>query len=86
MGWMAGSACGWVKAADDDGSGGVVVVLGNGDDDGADGINCRNAKLLVRRFSEVRLSLARLGYPTAVLLPNSASRSLGRHVGTLQWK
>lgn len=66
MGWMAGSACGWVKAADDDG-GGVVVVPGNGDDDVADGINCRNAKLLVRRFPEVRLSLARLGYPTAVL-------------------
>lgn len=23
----------------------MVVVFGNGDDDGADGINCRNAKL-----------------------------------------
>lgn len=67
---MAGSACGWAKAADaDGGGGGVVAVPGNGDDDGADGINCRNAKLLVRRFPEVRLSLARLGYPTAVVLP-----------------
>lgn len=46
----------------------MTVVLrwcggGDGDeDDGADGTNCRNAKLLVRRLPVVRPSLARLGY------------------------